>query len=457
MTEFSVKPVLLYGAYTKREKTSWRPWGAIQTEEDAEQEVKRIQGELALMLDKADFQLAIQSVSRVHTDDDIRELAIDADCILIYGAGVQDDNSIEPFKELLRLNRPLLFFLRKDYLWYEILHPRFLRESRSDSIVQPVLVDDIIVEDYDDLLWKLRSLRGLHLTKGARIVSIGNPGGWDYDSKAADIAQRMWDFKYVPISYEELRDRIEHTRNIEGAIDRFKEAAADYISRQGVTLSTEIKFVENAFVLEDVIKGFLEDHDSTIFTVEECMSAIMPIAETTACLSLGLLNDAGYTAFCESDFVVIPAGILISNISQKPVFLVDPTLPYKGEVVVAHCTAPRRMDGTNLEHVEILTHFESDYGAAPQVRMREGQIVTVVDPDFQGKEWIGFRARIRGNTSYQICRTQIEIEIEGDWEKLLSEMKGFHWIVVYDDYLKEIGYALKKLGIEFQNISKEKI
>ena len=106
------------------------------------------------------------------------------------------------------------------------------------------------------------------------------------------------------------------------------------------------------------------------------------------------------------------------------------------------------------ESVEILTHFESDYGAAPQVKMKEGQIVTVIDPAFSGNEWIGFRGRIIDNPTLQICRTQLDIEIEGDWEKLLHDMKGFHWLVVYGDYLSEIEYALKKMGINWRNLSK---
>ncbi len=40
------------------------------------------------------------------------------------------------------------------------------------------------------------------------------------------------------------------------------------------------------------------------------------------------------------------------------------------------------MDGKKLEPARILTHFESDYGAAPKVEMLIGQIVTNIMPDF---------------------------------------------------------------------------
>ena len=62
-------------------------------------------------------------------------------------------------------------------------------------------------------------------------------------------------------------------------------------------------------------------------TISGCMSTVMPIAQTSACLTLSLLNDAGYLAFCESDFVVIPAGMLLAQISGRPQFLNDPDLP----------------------------------------------------------------------------------------------------------------------------------
>ncbi len=36
---------------------------------------------------------------------------------------------------------------------------------------------------------------------------------------------------------------------------------------------------------------------------------------------------------------------------------------------------------------------------------------------------------------------------------LLEDMQGFHWMTCYGDYLNELGYALKKVGIDWQNIT----
>jgi L-fucose isomerase-like protein len=386
--------------------------------------------------------------------EDLKNLEIDADLLLIYAAGVQDIDSIALIEQLLTFGKPTLFFLRKDYLWYEIFHPRFLRKSVSDEILQPVIVEDVVVDDYKELLQKLRSLAGLKSTIGAKVTSIGTPGGWGIEEAAIQIAKDTWDFEIETISYEKLKNRIEALKADTSAIEMAKKDAGSYLSDDEVELKTDMNFVINAFLLERVFKDILKENNAYILTIAECMSTVMPISETTACLPICLLNDSGFLAFCESDFVAIPAGILLHYISRKPVFFGDPTLPHKGQVTVAHCTAPRRMDDSNLEKVEILTHFESDYGAAPQVKMKKGQVVTVIDPAFSGNEWIGFRGRILDNPTLQICRTQIDIEIDGNWEKLLHNMKGFHWVVVYGDYLNEIGYALKKVGITWINLSK---
>ena len=46
-----------------------------------------------------------------------------------------------------------------------------------------------------------------------------------------------------------------------------------------------------------------------------------------------------------------------------------------------------------FEPARILTHFESDYGAAPKVEMRSGQSVTNIMPDFSFKKHIGLEVR----------------------------------------------------------------
>ena len=177
----------------------------------------------------------------------------------------------------------------------------------------------------------------------------------------------------------------------------------------------------------------MKQADCRAMTINSCMGTIMPMSETTACLPLSTLNDDGYLAFCESDFVVIPSGMLLANISGKPMFLNDPTYPHDGIITLAHCTGPRKMDGKKLEPVRILTHFESDYGAAPKVEMRKGQKVTNIVPDFASKRWVGLSGEIVDSPFLPICRSQIDVRFTCDSLKLAERMPGFHWMTIYGD------------------------
>jgi hypothetical protein len=313
--------------------------------------------------------------------------------------------------------------------------------------------NDVVIDSKEELLWRLRALCGLKNTRNSRILAIGGPGAWSQPLEATiKTVTEKYNLDIKNVSYEELGGLITEARSDNSVMTRAKGNAADYLRDSGIKLETDRKFVENCFVLEDIFIKLMEKFSCRAITINNCMGTIMPLAETSACLTLSLLNDAGYLAYCESDFVVVPAGILLANISGKPSFLNDPTYPHNRTITLAHCTAPRRMDGINLAPARILTHFESDYGAAPKVEMLVGQTITNVMPDFAFKKYVGLSGKITDNPFMDICRSQIDISYGSDSRIVAEKMPGFHWITIYGDYMKETGYALKKIGIDFENL-----
>jgi len=451
-----VQPALTYQISERREATSWRPWGGLHTKEDVEREAKRIEAELKALSGRAGFPLTIRPVAPVTNSEQSEALRRgDSDVMLIYAASGGN------LEALISPDRYNLVYVRHKsgpvYLWYEIAHPWLLRKA-VDEYGQPGLEPcDVVVDEYDDVLWRLRALFGLKNTVGSRMVAIGGPGGWGYGGRQAPkIASEVWRMDIVTVPYDDLGKRIAAAKNDAERVRRAGQSAAEYLKPSGIRLETERRFVERAFLLKQVFDEIMSEVGADAITINDCMTTIIPMSETTACLTLTLINDEGRLGFCESDFVVIPSGVLMHHIAGTPVFLQDPTYPHHGIVTLAHCTAPRRMDGNRLEKARILTHFESDYGAAPKVEMRVGQTVTVVDPDFSNQRWIGFRGKILENPFLDICRTQIDVSIEGDYTRLVQDMRGFHWMLVYGDYLKEVGYALHKLGIGWYNLTTDR-
>lgn len=451
-----VKPVLVFSTPERAHQTSWRSWGGIQTLREAEEEMTRIQGELAALKKKADFPVEFLPVSGVRAASDLSEVKADldqADAIIVYAAG----GWLDIFRKLEETGKELVFFCRHRsgpvYLWYEIISPRYLRQHTDRQALERVDDSDVVIDSQDELLWRLRSLCGLRNTVGSGIIAVGGPDAWAQPPGVVPkLVEQKWKFDIKTVSYDELGRIIAEARRDSAAVKRAERRASDYLKLPGTSLETGLDFVRNAFLLEEVFVALMKRAGCRAITINACMGTIMPIAETTACLTLSLLNDAGYLAFCESDFVVIPSGVLLANISGKPVFLNDPTYPHEGIITLAHCTAPRKMDGKSLEPARILTHFESDYGAAPKVEMRRGQVVTNIIPDFEAKRWVGLLGKIEEAPFLPICRSQIEVSFTKDSELLARRMPGFHWMTGYGDYMREVGYALRRVGIAWDTL-----
>jgi hypothetical protein len=450
-----VKPIFTYEIPTRRDQTSWRPWGGIQSEKSADQELLRIADEILALKSKAEFPVEFLPVSKVRKTSELSSITDlqSADLFLVYAAG----GGMDIFDSLNKTGKNIIFFCRHKsgpvYLWYEIISPRFLRKHTDKLAVSGIDENDVVIDNQDEILWRLRALCGLKNTLNSKIIAIGGPGAWAQPQGVVpNLVREKFKFDIQTVSYDELGKLIIEARSDKLVIARAKNRAEEYLRDTKIKLETKLQFVENCFVLEDVLSRIMEKFNCRAITINNCMGTIMPLSETSACLTLSLLNDAGYLAFCESDFVVVPSGILLAYISGKPVFLNDPTYPHDGLITLAHCTAPRRMDGKKLEPARLLTHFESDYGAAPKVEMLIGQEVTNIMPDFAFKRNVGLLGSITDNPFLDICRSQIDISFKCDSKLVAEQMPGFHWITVYGNYMNESGYALKKLGIDFENL-----
>lgn len=455
-----VQPVLLYEVAQRRPATSWRNWGGIHSEQDAAEELGRIAEGWKALASRAEFPLRFLPAVKIKSKEEAATIrdADGYDTAVVYAAGGWVDALEACFSE----KRNNLIFLRHKsgpvYLWYEIVHNRFLRQGGEglelDQFRYPLgmTVDDVVVDDPDELLSKLRTLYAVRNFMGKRIVALGGSGGWCCPP-APSISQGKFKIDIRSVPYDDLAGRIRSAKNDRSLQDRAAKSADAYLGLKHTRLETEKKFVVNAFVLYGLIQDIMREHDTDAFTINNCMDTVIPMAETTACLPLSLLNDGGAMAFCESDFNVIPSGILLRYITGKPVFLNDPTYPHRDMVTVAHCTAPRRMDGKTWAPARILTHFESDYGAAPKVELPRGTRISMVCPDGGQKKWVGFTGTVEDNPFLDICRTQFDVRIDGNWDRLLHDHRGFHWMMAVGDAMKEMEYACAKIGVEWENTS----
>ena len=451
-----LKPVLVFGLSQRRPQTSWRSYGGLQSRQDVDREAQRIAGELKDLAAKAEFPIEVLPVTTAGSDADVAAAkAAEADTLLVYASGGPQ----HWLEQLAASGKPNLLFVRHRsgpvYLWYEIAHFRFIRKSEDVPAEPNMDYDDVVVDDYGDVLWRLRALYGLKNAMGTKGLAVG--GLQSYSRAGQELGpahvRNVWKFDIRTATHEEVIQRMEKARSDTQAVQDARRRTEELLAQPKVTLKTDREFVVNSFLAMAVFRQMMAETGATNLGVAQCMGGLIPILQTPPCLVLAMLNDDGYTAFCHTDFTHTPPGVLLRHISGRPSFVSNSHFPHHGMLTLAHCAAPRRMNGRDFEPTTLMTHFESDYGAATKVEYTKGQVITNIVPNLRCTKWVGFRGKILDSPAYDMCRSQIDLEIDGDWRRLLRDLQGFHTITCYGDYLREVGYALKKVRIEWENVS----
>ena len=452
-----VQPVLMYANQPFRPLASFKSWGHVNSPETAEGEKRRINQELNRMKASAEFDVEFLPLITVTNPQEAQQIhEQDYDVVLLYAAtGWRDMFNAclapDPAKDTIvfvrHRNGPI-------YYWYQAISDRYLTPTDAPILAQnsadnhgPLTVEDVVVDDLVEILWRLRALFALKNFIGHKTITIG-PADGKYDPNAPMNAITRFKHEIVEVTYEQFERRYrEYLANPE--IVAKSEAWTDFFLKMPNTkLETERDFVVRAFLIYAVFKEFLNVHNATTLTVRGCMGTMLEASETTACMSLGWLNDEGYLGLCESDFVLIPAAILMRFVTSKPVFMTNSTFPHKGMVTCAHCASPRRMDGVNYCPMRVMTHYESEFGASPKVDFPVGQKVTFLNPHYSNPRWLTYTGSILSNPNYEICRTQQEVVLDGDWKKLKPEARDSHWTMSFGDYKNEVEYLSRKIGLQ---------
>ncbi|HNV00740.1 MAG TPA: hypothetical protein PKK20_12445, partial [Verrucomicrobiota bacterium] len=180
-----IQPVLMYHLPTRRDQASWRSWGGVQTEAAVTEEIGRIERELLEIGRRAEFPHEFLPLAPVTSIDAARALAQrDSDVTLVY-ACTGGGNLLEA---CLAAKPDALIFVRHRsgpvYYWYEALSTRFLaRRDRGGvttgrSPTPAAHLDDVVVDDPKEVLWRLRALfavnnlRGVITQLSAEIASL---------------------------------------------------------------------------------------------------------------------------------------------------------------------------------------------------------------------------------------------------------------------------------------------
>ena len=171
-----------------------------------------------------------------------------------------------------------------------------------------------------------------------------------------------------------------------------------------------------------------------------CFDLLNPI-HTTACLGLAYFNSLGIVSACEGDIPSLISMYLVNELFNKPSFMANPSRIdiINKKMIFAHCTLPLNM----TKSYKLDTHYESNIGVAIKGEMKEN-VITIFKLSRNLKDYFVTSGKIIKNLNEtNLCRTQIEVEIDNNIEYFLNRPYGNHHIIFYGNYVKEINDFFK--------------
>lgn len=428
-------------------------WGFARTREDVEKERAIVEKELEDLKRKSPFEIEFAGGDIISTEFEVFDISKElgeADAILVYGT--TDFANI--LDAVTAFNLPTIVFIKvyrgeNLYEQAEVINPRFLR-GETDQIVIKDPDIYVIFDDYDRLLRVLTAMNAVKKTRNTRVLCLGVPYGWQFRYREVRAAQRKLGLKVDYVTYSEFTEFMRRASEEQKIRSKAEKMATEMLDKALKVVEPSKEDLVKAATAYLVVEELVKDRDINAVTVSDCFSAFPSITGTPACMILSKLNDQRIVAGCEGDFNALSAQLLLSYVSDRPVCFLDPIVhPEANKVIVAHCTSPLLMEGYEGQKRPYILRSQdsSNAGVSVQLVHPEGQEVTLADPSFDLEKIVVTKGKILRNTDYPVCRNQLEVEVP-DSKKLWENWVGFHWVMVYGDYVEEIQEACKMLGIE---------
>jgi len=181
------------------------------------------------------------------------------------------------------------------------------------------------------------------------------------------------------------------------------------------------------------------------------------------CLAFARLRDEGITAACEADVCAMLSSMFLEEINRKPSFMcnVMSVDPRNSEVLVSHCAAPLRLNGSNASPMKYKLH---DYhgtgrGVVPEVEFPQGgEVITgAFSKDLKSfLLWPGRiksqvldtdQASMRMGPMMNVCANTMVLKIK-DAGRFLQNIPGIHEVMVMGSYSPAIEDALFAMNMD---------
>jgi len=168
---------------------------------------------------------------------------------------------------------------------------------------------------------------------------------------------------------------------------------------------------------------------------------IIPVINNTACLMVSKLVDEGIIAGCEGDINATVSMILLNYLTNQPVWLANPASVdhERNTLTLAHCTVAKSLV-SDPKKILLRSHFESGRGVSIQAPVKKGKVTLIrLGGPRLGKMMILSGQIVDTDMNYDyMCRTQVEVKLNGSVVNFLDESLGNHLAMVPGDVVERL-------------------
>lgn len=183
---------------------------------------------------------------------------------------------------------------------------------------------------------------------------------------------------------------------------------------------------------------------------------LIPTLNNTGCFAVSMMIDEGVIAGCEGDVSTTLTMLMLHYLTNKPVWMantcsIDRT---KNTLTFAHCTISTKFLG-DVSRVALRSHFESGKGVSIQGRPEPRQKVTIARLGRPNADRMVVATGIisrSGMAREDMCRTQIEVKLDGKVETFLNNLLGNHVAVVEGDISSKLRDLCDHLGVSMVHV-----
>lgn len=264
---------------------------------------------------------------------------------------------------------------------------------------------------------------------------IGKPSDWLIGSSVSyKKAHDLFGVNLIDISEDELIEEInKHTYEHNNKLDNMYEQ------------SDKKDVLNGALEIYGAIKRLVNKYNLQGLTIR-CFD-LLSIFHNTSCLALALLNEEGITATCEGDIPAFLTMHLARCLLSTSAFQANPSKINVADNIVtfAHCTVPFDM----VSSFKFDTHFESNLGIGIKGELNNEECTLIKLNGELTDLYINEGYIIENLHKTNLCRTQINIQLEDDITEYLGAPYGNHMILVYGLHGYDFEHCMEYLLMQY--------